>query len=362
MSTNIKQICEKLKSEPLLHLSLHSKELFHSNVLAWFLEENPSQARELLGQWVPSRDTTNHGVRREEFNLDLIIEIPGLAPVVIENKMFAPPDEAQLEEYSSVILENQDLKDASLILLSLGTPNWPNSTFTSSSGLVWRHISYQQLALAMAKQVDATEGFRGALLRHYVSFISLLHELAAEIANLGPSEPIEVDASTRELLRTIRLHDAVGKLRARSAAASAQRAWSSTPGNVSATFKAAFTKGMPLLDAFIDCKNGDRIGWQYQNQQWRLAVITKSHYGKTDDLKDRRHAVVAQRYAEWFDFSSIESLIGRTETQVPNLEVKGRYYGYNPDFVYRYRSLPNLTLEELETLSKHYLTEAKKWI
>ena len=82
MSDNIHRICDDLISEPLLHMSLHSKELFHSNVLAWLCETYPQKAGHILGRWAPNRDSDIHSVQRERLNLDLIVQVPGLAPVV----------------------------------------------------------------------------------------------------------------------------------------------------------------------------------------------------------------------------------------------------------------------------------------
>lgn len=361
MSDNIQRICDDLISEPLLHMSLHSKELFHSNVLAWLCETYPKTAGHILGRWAPNRDSDIHSVQRERLNLDLIVQVPGHAPVIIENKVFSPPDESQLDRYSAKILKQKDLTSPILILLSLTDPNWVNSKYVSKHGLEWRYVSYRDLANALNLAVPEIAGFPGEVLSHYVSFISRLHELVQDLVTPHADEPIGITSSAGELLLRIRLKDAVEKLRARSTAASIQRTMEPLLKGTPTRFKAAYTNGKPLLEAFIDCRNGDRIGWQYQNDQWRLAVITNKHAGRTKSLRERRHKSVAERYAKWFDFSPISDLIGRDSSEVPNFELGGRYYGYNPDFVYRYRKLPDLTVSELETLSRHYLTKAKEW-
>lgn len=362
MSDNIQRICDELSTEPLLHMSLHSKELFHSNVLAWLCEAYPQAASNTLSTWASNRDTDIHSIQRERLNLDLTVQVPGLSPVIIENKVFSPPDESQLDRYSAKILKQKDLKSPTLILLSLTNPNWVNSRYVSKNGLEWLYVSYQDLAKALNLAVPTIAGFSGEVLGHYISFISRLHELVQDLVTPHADEPIGISSSTGDFLLRIRLKDAVEKLRARSAVASMQRAIDPILKRTPATFKAAYTNGKPLLEAFIDCRNGDRIGWQYQNDQWRLAIITKKHAGRSKSLREQRHKSVGERYAKWFDFSPISELIGRNISEVPSFEFDGRYYGYNPDFVYRYRKLPDLTVSELETLSHHYLTKAKKWI
>jgi len=362
MSENIKRLCDQLIAEPLLHMSLHSKELFHSNVIAWFCERYPEVARDLLSQWVPTRNTSTHRIQREKTNLDLTIEIPGLAPVIIENKVFAPPDELQLERYSAATIERAELEDPRFILLSLGSLNWTSSSYTTSSGLVWRHVSYQDLSKALSERVSGIDGFSGDVLRHYVSFISLLHELADDVANPGPNDPLNLPQSVRELLRPIRLHGAMEKFRYRSVAASLQRSMVSILDGAPAEFNVDFTNTSPLIDVFITCQNGDSVGWQYQGEQWRLAIKLKQHAGTSPELKPLRHETVRRNYLDWFNFARVTDLIGRDVTDVPKSEARGGFNSYAPDFTYRYRTLPNLTLAELDTLSKHYLAEAKKWI
>jgi len=355
----VRIICDRLAVEPVFHMSLHSKELFHSNVLAWFCEAFPHEAHVVFSRWVPARETSIHKVQREHQHLDLVVEIPGLSPVIIENKVFSPPDDEQLDRYSSGALTGLD--DPSCVLLSLGDPNWEQAVFTSTSGMTWRHVSYRDLADALSEVVTSIEGFAGDVLRHYVAFITSLQELVDEIGNPGRDDSIDLDPKSREMLQRIRLFDAIGKLRTRSASASLQRAVRPFLGAAEVKFDANFTNAQPLMEAFLQCRNGDRIGWQYQGQQWRLAIITQTHSGRTSELRDKRHVSVGKRYASWFDFSSIPDLIGRQVSEVPKLESSGGFNGYNPDFVYRYRKLPNLNLSELEVLSQHYLTIALNW-
>lgn len=354
----VKRICEELNSESIFHLSLHSKELFHSNVIAWFCEAFPVEAVKVLAHWVPARDTSVHRIQRERKNLDLVIELPGLAPVILENKVFSPPDELQLDEYSEK--ELAELDDPSLILLSLGAPNWQDSIYTSASGSVWKYISYSQLATALRKAVADMSGFDGELLRRYVKFVSLLQELVDAVGIPGVDDPIEVDKETNRILEAVRLHDAIGKLRARSAIAAVARSMTVEEELGEIVFHANFTNSRPLMEAFILCENGDSIGWQLQGTQWRLAIKTAVHVGGTNELRDLRYAYADLVYQDWFDFSEIPELLGRTISVNSTKEKNGTYTGYKPNFVYRYRSLPGLTLNEMKVLSQHYINRAMK--
>lgn len=360
-SDDVAAYCDSLSRQPLFHLSLHSKELFHSNFLGWLCEAYPGATASALGPWVPQRPSaTRTKVQRERAHLDLAVELPGLAPFIVEAKVFSPPDESQLERYAVGTLAG--LTEPSLFLLSLAAPAWPHGTYTTANGLIWHHLSFADLrtmvASAAAELPSETPGFERLLLDEYVRLVGVLEHLAELAGRPAPDDPIEAPALVAEQLRRIRLHDAVGKLRARAAIAVARQHTTPQLPRVSIDWEANFTNGSPLMSAFVHLDNGDRIGWQYQHNQWRAAVISSQHVGRGDELRDRRAEYAAKHYGEWFEFSAIPQLIGRSVDEVSRREATGAFNHYAPDFVYRYGKLPSLTLVELLALSHHYLTEA----
>jgi hypothetical protein len=356
MDENVSDLCVALSNEPMFHLSLHSKELFHSNFLAWLCEKHPSIAGEVFSAWVPERGgQSTIRVQREADHLDLAIELPGLAPFVVENKVFAPPDEAQLDRYASGRMGGLDQPSA--LLLSLSPPFWDGDTYLSPNGQQWRHVSYSQLAGALEVASSGIGGFDGELIRHYSAFAETLARLADVAGFVGPDEAIAVDESMGLMLRGIRLFDGISKLRARVAIAAARKSLDPELAE-RIRWEAGFSNAHPLNAAFLDRDDGDWLGWQYQGDQWRVVAITDRHKGRTDKERDARHIYVAQHYASWFDFTPIERLTGRPIDVVPPTEARDEFNGYNPDFVYRYRKLPQLTLGELVALSDHYLNAA----
>src|SRR5687768_16326970 len=101
--------------------ALQSKELFHSNFVGWLCESHPQVGAEVFRHWVSRRpEATTLRAQRERSHLDLAIELPGLTPFVLENKVFAPPDDAQLDDYAAGKLAG--LTRPELLLLSLGRP------------------------------------------------------------------------------------------------------------------------------------------------------------------------------------------------------------------------------------------------
>lgn len=357
-ATKIEAICKKLDNEPMFHMSLHSKELFHSNVLAWLFQKYPQVAKQILEKWVPTRETDIHRVRREHQQLDLVVEVPGLAPVIIENKVFAPVDNKQLDRYSRKEIE--DLVDPKLILLSLGEPQWGGSNYLASGG-EWTYVSYRDLANAISEFRADVEGFDSDVLQHYLSFVQLLQQFIDEIGDPAPNEPLDIGEEVKSLLKEIRIYDAMAKLRSRKVISTLEKSITQFGNEKSIVFKSDFTRGQTLIEAFVALENGDELGWQYQGDQWRLAVKTNVHFGKTDELRKLRHGYVAKEYAEWFIFEELQELIARPKVTIPKKEQSGELYGYNPQFVYLYRKFPNLTLKEIERLSIRVLARAIEW-
>ena len=361
MSKKMQTICDKLAREPVFQMSLNSKELFHSNILAWFCSSFPDEARQVFSEWVPSRNSTTHQVMREKNNLDLVIEIPGLAPMVIENKVFAAPDNKQLDRYAEK-KEIKNFEEPSLFLLSLGNPNWVGDVFVSPSGLTWRYISYRKLSTALCNAVKDVSGFDGDLIRHYVDVIRLLQEILDEITMLNPEEQVFLDLSTRKLLEQIRMADAFGKLRARQSILKLAELTKSVIASKKIEFNSAFTNGEPLIDGCVLGQSGDRLGWQYQANQWRLAVWCALHKGETEDLRQKREKYVAKHYQAWFDFDPLQTLIEPRTSKISKRESSGGFLSFAPQFIYRKRDVPGLTISELEILSRHYLTQAENLV
>ncbi|MGW3451706.1 hypothetical protein [Streptomyces sp. NPDC001076] len=72
-------LVESLTGDVVFATSRGSKELFHSDTLAWYLDRYPVAGEALLDAWHVSRagQTREARVRREWRNLDLVVEIPG---------------------------------------------------------------------------------------------------------------------------------------------------------------------------------------------------------------------------------------------------------------------------------------------
>src|ERR1700760_5161094 len=98
-------VVAELASDPMFAASQSSKELFHSNMLAWYLQRWPQARSELARAWNLPLDHPDDQVviGREEHHLDLVMKAAGRLVLVVENKVFALPDETQLARYTAAI-------------------------------------------------------------------------------------------------------------------------------------------------------------------------------------------------------------------------------------------------------------------
>ncbi len=347
----LQQAVRRLHANPVLHMSLHSKELFHSNVIAWLVEAHPDLGQAVLAPWL-EQDPTQEvcRVRREHHSVDLVVELPGSRPLVVENKVFSLPDEAQLQKYDEVNLPAAGLAGATRVLLSLPDPGWP-------AWQDWTWVSYAQLADQL-ETVGAVLGdrdaFAGQLLERYVQMVrDLLHVVDLTRVH-DDAETVALDADRIELLRTVRLHDVVQKLRARRLLRHVQDTCQQQ-GRVLAKAGVAMANGSVLIDAAVRLPNGDLLGWQLQAAQWRRFLMAPDLAGTGPEAKAARTAYADAHYGDWFTF-------GPEQTHGPFPQgPQAGYNHYDPDFVYRYVKVPGLTVLELLDMAVAVLSEASTW-
>ncbi|MGH3767041.1 MAG: hypothetical protein ACRDTX_18115 [Pseudonocardiaceae bacterium] len=344
----VEQLVRELDDDLVFALSLGSKELFHTNLLGWFAQHQPSVGAALLREWDPHAEPALLRARREWRHLDLVLEevaadgTPGQARVVVENKMFALPDLDQLRDYGRVI--NTDLKGApSLVLLSLADPGWPTSRWDDGAGNVWRHVTYTSLAevLAAVAHPQDTDYFPLATLTGWMTTVDRLGRLSELVCQPGPAEPVLLPQELSSRLAEIRLDAPVQKLRAHHVATELRRLLGDPlPEDVSVS--ASLTNGLGLVEAFVRVGDNIEAGWQLQGTQWRMAVrVGKDHplYGRGD--KDDPRARLADQ-SGWMTFRDgpFEGLPARPVPRVGTPDV----CKFSPNFVYRYVHVPDITI------------------
>jgi hypothetical protein len=363
--SGLEAVVQDLTDEPLFHFSLGSKELFHSDFLAWFVSAAPEAATAVFQPWTSSGETGDSSgaisVRREKGHLDLLIDVPGMLPLVIENKVFSLPDETQLADYGTKLP-----LETSCVLLSLVDPGWVDGATTIGSHR-WRYLSYGALAVAIGDALSIhppRDPFTADLLCHYRRFCAVLVRLRdlCGIDAQDPQDLVHLDERALEILRRGRVHDAAQKLRARQIAQLLQQELGRDLHRhvvIGSGYAARGNKA--LLEAFIPVgepgEPGDKddlrdwIGWQLEGNQFRLAVQVgdrRLHSRKDPARRQAREEYVAARYERYFDFGDLGAVPKST---------KG-WNGYDPNFVYRYRLIDGITVGELADIVRHFTRRA----
>ena len=183
MGKALDKIKKDLNNSPMYNLSLSSKELFHSNLLAWLGNNKDTKAffagiineltkirLELDGNWE---------IEREYNNFDLCVKEGDKYLLVIENKVKSIPRKNQLDEYVGKKVVDDDTR---FLLLTL-VDNFPckdNVDIDKGKGGRWIIKTYDDLASAMHQAMTKNpfkEPYYTSILDDYIGFIQNLNEL-----------------------------------------------------------------------------------------------------------------------------------------------------------------------------------------
>jgi hypothetical protein len=200
-----------LKALPLFNLSLCSKELFHSNFIAW-LAENSIEFHRYFLRYLNYDDTEFHltelskiSVFREKEHIDLWIQYTKndgtKLDLIIENKVKSLPRKSQLDEYKAKYdsLNKKEGNDAKFVLLSLAKP-----FFTLND---WQYMSYRDLCCNVLIDVSFDNAYYNALLVDYRRFICKLQQISNLLSEHFEGVKFSGDKELKEQFKEIRMHD-----------------------------------------------------------------------------------------------------------------------------------------------------------
>lgn len=223
---NTTDLLRTLQSSTMFHMSLGSKELFHSNFLHWisivewkaflYIMHGLADVEKFWWEDEYCPDKNNLEVRRESQNFDLSIYIlieekeekqKWIPVLVLENKVKSIPYKKQLERYEEKAKKDWRKKDwnnhgnrvISFILLSL-LKDLPEDILpveqTNSSGpkCIWTNKSYNDLSVLLSENavVSSFENLNKEVLIDYTQFISSLDKLANDDWKIKDSDCWEV--------------------------------------------------------------------------------------------------------------------------------------------------------------------------
>lgn len=347
---------DALKQSQLFHLSLGSKELFHSNFLAWVFCEFGDHAFAAISKrfdlQLGSTSNPQLAVSRERHNLDLTVEFDDGSLLVIENKVKSLPDRDQLLRYGQKVMEKRLTGRTDFVLLSAMSPSFELANL-GDDNLTWSYWSYRDLE-AIMHEIVATcadlEPYSIALLKDYAEFASALDDLCTRIglkADDNFLDLLSID-STKEL-KSARIHDLVYKLAFQHLTAeldekirghkelpmpSKQHKQKSEAGSI--WTGTGFTNGQGFSDIKIQLRDGNNplvLGIQLQHRSLRLYLESAKGTGL------KQAAARLRRAKSWFDFSPGLEFLGSTE--YPKARAK-EFNHFGKIFLYRSRNLGNV--------------------
>lgn len=353
---SVTALVETLTADPLFAASQASKELFHSNMLGWYLERWPQVRGSLARAWrLPRLDPDEQvAVRREWRHLDLVVEVRGRPVLIVENKVFALPDEDQLLRYGAIAGALPG--PPPLVLLSLTDPGWPTGTWAPPGGGTWAYRSYASLAAALrpaAADISRTDRFAGELLDRWMNLLDQLDRLAQAVGLPSQDVPLVLAKPVRAVLAQARLDAPVQKMRCQHLATRLREmlAKDGTAGTV--RIRADLTNATGLVEGFAG--DNPAFGWQLQGEDFRLAIkVGEQAAGAGPDAR----AAVAAQHASYFDFSQLRHLVPAAGPEHPQPGSAARFLGFAPDFAYRYVKVPGITASQAQALGEYYARKA----
>ncbi|MFF0133071.1 PD-(D/E)XK nuclease family protein [Streptomyces mirabilis] len=362
----LSELVESLTGDLVFAMSRGSKELFHSDTLAWYMGHHPVLGEALLDSWrVPEG---GHGlgqvrVRREWRNLDLVVEYPGRRPLVIENKVFSIPDTDQLDSYAEGKVHGLD--HPVLVLLSLLDPGWPGRSWTTPNGAAWRYHGYDELCAALRPclpELRKADRFGADVFERWLGLIDTLVRLSTAVGMPAGAEPLLLPAEAAALLRPARLDATVQKMRCLHATNRIRGELAGEIEQHGIIVRTAMSRGQGIVEMFTACP-GPGFGWQIQEGQFRLVYLTGAGrgYGKGEERRAVREDE-ARAFGDYFRFDQVRELLGATGPERPVVvpDQPLSFNGFAPDFVYRSVPAPDLTIDQVVGLGVTFAREALK--
>lgn len=230
----------ELKKSPMFNLSLSSKELFHSNMLAWIAEDEDTkdlfvEILKLFGVEETQAQDFAEKIRKDEYmvlreykNFDLCIceketasntvkgYKEGQILLVLENKFKSIPYKAQLEKYQQKAYDlNNPKAYPHCVLLSL-TQNAYEFDFNTNPFKVencdWHYVSYEKYAELLLND-SSVKDFKAQVIKDYANYIKeFSNYLSQNLPQFITSGKWTSTLAPNEDLKPIRMDDIWQKL------------------------------------------------------------------------------------------------------------------------------------------------------
>ena len=288
----MKKIINALNANPMFHMSLASKELFHSNFLYWLWKLDASKFLTLLvklsGDKLSECKAKTIEVKREYQHFDLCVLEKGTNKVllVIENKVKSIPYVEQLNEYTGKL--DGDCKKVLLTLMQ----DFPDRENVRNDK--WNIIDYNLLATRIKECFSSITGAEKIFIDHYLKFIEQLNGLVKEwLDDYNNRKLVLLNEDIHNAAYELRLHDLYGKLYYSRMACEINKILSDkgllngwgTQRDKKISAKAEYTMVQPMITIAIpEVYNDAEFCIQIQGNHYRHAIARPN--AKFEDVKN----------------------------------------------------------------------------
>lgn len=328
MKDDFRAAAQRIEANPLGRLMYGQKELFHSNLLAWFFDALPEAADETFREFASPGAGSARRVERERGHLDLVLRWPDRVPLVIENKVFSLPQRDQLEEYERATAPW--MPAPALVLLSMTAPPFALG--------MWRHVRYTELADRIRASLPSDTSYEVETMRRYADLVTDLDHLVAAVGVESEAEPVWLTGDMLAVISSSQTRAALQKARAQRVANELELA---LPG-LDEPPQASMSNATPLVEVFQYAYIGGvhaHFGWQLQGTQFRRAVVYHDPAIKGwDDSSRRRREDLSREHPEFF---ALPSVVGSERAG------HKEFNHFAPNFVYQYAKVGAITVGEL---------------
>lgn len=358
ISPKLKIAIDNLEQSPLFQLSLASKELFHSNFIAWCCKVWPEQTGEVWSKLVPglfndSQPETVKSVCREHNNHDIEIRFNNDQLLVVELKVKSLASEEQLQEYASK-MKPKGVPQPRMVLMSLIEPDFlkkkddilePENEIDCS----WVDLSRMASALnnclkgqrsSGSQFNDSPPGYLDALLDDYEKFVVALKGVTTEAAIVEADKCFFLRKADRDAITNLRLHDLVFKLRYQQLCEKVQEC---LPADTKFWIKAEMSNGTGMITVDFNLGSTDSAGYlgklgigiQLQGNMCRQYFSSSKKNGEGIGEKLREICNRLRDKKLWLnDYMLVDDM--STSSTMRN---KDDYCKYDDVFFYNYRNL-----------------------
>lgn len=349
ISMNNKQSIEnalrEINNDLMYNLMSASKELFHSNYHAWIFRRSPDIKKRFFKQFGIVANTTSDDVIREAKKIDLLMSEPGFADIAIENKIYADLQIGQLETYTTAL--NDAKTPWSGYVLSLLKPDF--NKFTSAVSSKWKWLSYDDFIMFLESNKSSL-GLTPFETDYLDNYIKMVKKLSSVMSLLVPEQHEKLELLQLDFNKTFLGN--INKMRMRAIGNYLTHEVRNL-GKHEVFEKMYFGSGITRNKIFLECEfplsDKNFLGWQFQEGQFRLYGRIQNLHGKGRHQERVKYA--HNNYSSWFDFKDVSEHLPTPLVIMPkDPTIMGQF---DPDFIYRYVKISDLSLNSLLQMSLH---------